>query len=335
MCVRCGEHSSQFSMDILSSLIDNFTYVMDLDVDGEVYSTVCSRFEAILKSAASEHVNLPVAGLSGLLHLSLLGAYKVQSHTIKDKLFNSAALTLQGSVISSIAPWSSQLVRFLLEYNIVDVNNSSRFNLTPLELAIKLQNVEAAEMLVERGATVCQSFYPLKCSNALHYAVINGNMRDVQFVMSTVQMEYLHYSNEGMSTSLLQSLLDDTSGYDSAFPYSPLYISSIHCVTGLSCTAFAYLSQHLTLDRQSLPLPPRMLHSQTCFHYDVMDGGNNNNQRRWYMNTNHLSGWNSYDSFQVGKNSRCDLPRINIHQSDFFQEFERLFVDLGFVNPSY
>ena len=334
MCVQCSEHSSQFTTDILSSLIDNFTYVMDLDIDSEIYSTVSSRFETVLKSAASEHDNLPIPGMSGLLHLSLLGAYKVQSHTIKDKLFNGAALTLQGSVVNSIAPWSSQLLRFLLEYNTVDVNDSSKFTLTPLELAIKLQNYEAAEMLVERGGTVCHSFSPLKCSNALHYAVVNGNERDVRFVISTVQTEYLRYSNQRMSTSLLQSLLADIRGYDLTFPYSPLYISSIHCVTGLSCTVFAYLSQHLTSDHQVLPLPPRMLHSQTCSPYDVMDGGNSN-QRRWYVNPNHLSGWNSYHSFRVGKNSQCDLPRVNIHQSDFFQEFERLFVDLGYVDPSY
>ena len=332
MIVRCGEHSSQLDMGILSSLIDNFTSVMDLDVDSELYSTVTSRFETVLKSTTSENGNLPITETSGLLHLSLLGAYKVQSHTIKDKLSRSKILTLQGSKVDSIAPWSSQLLQFLLEYNVVDINSSSRFALTPLELAIKLQIFEAAKMLVHRGGTVCRSFSPLKCSNALHYAAINGNERDVQFVMSTVQTEYLRYSNQTMTVSLLQSLLADTSGYDSTFPYSPLYISSIHCATGLSCTVYSYFSQHLTPDHQVLPLPPRMLHSQTCSYDDVMNDGGDT-QRRWHVNPNHLSGWSSYSSFQVGKNSRCDLPRVNVHQSDFSQEFERLFIDLGYVDP--
>ena len=331
MYVRCGEHSSQPDVDVLNSLIDNFTSVMDLDIDSELYTTVTSRFETILKSTTSERENL-IPEMSGLLHLSLLGAYKVQSHTIKDKLSRSEALALQGSVVDSVAPWNSELLKFLLEYNVVDANNSSRFTLTPLELAIKLQNFEAAKMLVQRGGAVCQSFVPLRCSNALHYATINGNLRDVQFVMSAVQTEYLRYSNQSMALSLFQSLLADTIGYDSTFPYSPLYISSIHCATGLSCAIFSYLSQHLTVDDPVLPLPPRMLHSQTCSGDDVMDGGDT--QRRWYVNSNHLSGWDSYDSFRVGKNSRCDLPRVNVHQSNFSQEFERLFVDLGYVKSS-
>jgi hypothetical protein len=327
-----GEHSSQLNMDVLSSLIDNFTSVMDLDVDSELYGTVTSRFEAVVKSTTSEHGNPPIREMSGLLHLSLLGAYNVQSHTIKDKLSRSETLTLQGRVVDFIAPWSSQLLQFLLEYNVVDVNNSSRFTLTPLELAIKLQNHEAAKMLVDRGGAVCQSFVPLKCSNALHYAAINGNERDVQFVMTTVQTEYLRNSNQTMSTSMLQSLLADTSGYDSTFPYSPLYISSIHCATGLSCTIYSYLSQHLTSVHPVLPLPPRILHSQTCSCDDVMDG--RDAQRRWYVNPNQLSGWSSYCSFRVGKSSRCDLPRVNIRQSDFSQQFERLFVRLGYVECS-
>ena len=333
MIVQCGEHSLQLDMGVLSSLIDNFTSVMDLDIDTELYSTVTSRFETVLKSTTSENRNLPITEMSGLLHLSLLGAYKVQSHTIKDKLSRSETLTFQGGMVDSIAPWSSQLLQFLLEYNVVDVNNSSRYALTPLELAIKLQNFEAAKMLVHRGGTVCQSFSPLKCSNALHYAAINGNKRDVQFVMSTVQTEYLHCSNETMTALLLQSLLADTSGYDSTFLYSPLYISSINCATGLSCAVYSSLSQHLTPDHQLFPLPPRMLHSQTCSYYgDVMDDGGDT-QRRWHVNPNHSSGWSSYDSFRVGKNSRCDLPRVNIHQSDFSLEFERLFVGLGYVDP--
>ena len=327
--VQCGP--SQLDVDVLSSLIDKFTSVLDLDIDGELYNTVTSRFETVLRLTTSERgiPPDPIAEMSGVLHLSLLGAYKVQSHTIKDKLSKSETLTLEGGVIDSIAPWSSQLLQLLLEYNVVDVNNSSRFALTPLELAVKLQNFEAAKMLVDRGGTVCQSFAPLKCSNALHYAVINGNQRGVQFVMSTIQAEYLHYSKQTVTALLLQLLLTDTSGYDSTFPYSPLYISSIHCATGLSCTVFSYLSQHLSPDHQVLHLPPRMLHSQTCSYDDVMDGGDAQVQRRWYVNPNHLSGWNSYDTFSVGKNSRCDLPRVNVHQSNFSQEFEELFVDLG------
>lgn len=330
--VRCGEQSSPFGVDVLSNLIDNFTSVMDLDLDSELYSTITSRFEAIVKSTTSEHGNPLILEMSGLLHLSLLGAYKVQGHTIKDKLSRSETLMLQSSVIDSIAPWSSQLLKLLLEYNVVDINNSSSFTLTPLELAIKLQNHEAAKMLVDRGGAVCQSFAPLKCSNALHYAVINGNNRDVQFILITVQAEYLHYSNQTMTALMLQSLLADTSGYDSTFLYSPLYISSIHCATGLSCTVYSYLSQYLTSVHPVLPLPPRMLHSQTCSCNDIMDGGDA--QRRWYVNPNHLSGWSSYGSFRVGKNSRCDLPRVSVRQSDFSQEFERLFVDLGYVECS-
>lgn len=330
--VQCGEHSSPLGVDVLSSLINNFTSVMDLDVDSELYSTVTSRFEAVVKSTTSEHGNPPILEMSGLLHLSLLGAYKVQSHTIKDKLSRSETLMLQSSMIDSIAPWSSQLLQLLLEYNVVDINNSSRFTLTPLELAIKLQNHEAAKMLVDRGGAVCQSFAPLKCSNALHYAIINGNKRDVQFIMITVQAEYLHHSNQTMTASMLQSLLADTSGYDSTFPYSPLYISSIHCATGLSCTVYSYLSQHLTSVHAVLPLPPRMLHSQTCSCDDIMDGGDA--QRRWYVNPNHLSGWSSYGSFRVGKNNQCDLPRVSVRQSDFSQAFERLFVNLGYVECS-
>ena len=331
--VRC-EHSSQLQLtvDVLSSLIDNFTYVMDLEVDSELYSTVSSQFESIVKLSTSEHGNLSLPVTSGLLHLSLLGAYKVQSHTIKDRLSKSEILTLQGSTINSLAPWSSQLLRLLLEYDVVDVNNSSRFTLTPLELAIKLQNSKAAEMLVQRGSSVCESFSPLKCSNALHYAIINGNERDVQFVVSTIETEYLNYSSKRMTTLLLQPLLVDTRGYDSTFPHSPLHISSIHCVTGLSCSIFAYLSQYLAPDHQTLSLPPRMLHSQTCSHYDVDSG---DDHKRWYVNPKQLSGWKSYDSFNVGKNSGCDLPRINIHHSDFIREFERVFVDLGYVDPSY
>lgn len=332
-----GEHSrlssdSEFELNnvvsSLNDLIENFTYVMDLQADKELYSITTSEFESILKLTTSEHGRRSLPVMSGLLHLTLLGAYKVHSHTIKDVLSKNEIFTLQHNKISSIAPWSSQLLKYLLEYKAMDINSPSMFTLTPLELAIKLQNYEAVQMMVQDGGIICESFTPLKCSNALHYAIINENESEVELVINTIKDEYLNYSSAtGMNASLLQSLLFDTHAYDSTFLYSPLQISSLHCVTGLSCATYAYLNPYLTPDHHKLFLPPSILHSQTCSDYDV--GINNDHNIIWSVSPTQTSGWKSYYGFNIGKMSRCDLPTISVHEDNFLQEFEHLFVDLG------
>ena len=319
------EHSD--IIQVLSDLIENFTYVMDLNVDGELFNTTTSTFESTLNLATSEKL-LPM--LSRLLHLTVLGAYRVQCHTIKDNLSKSGVMTLQGSQIYSTAPWNTRLLQNVLEY--VNLDNSSSVTRSSLELAIKLQNLKAAMLIVQRGGTFCESFSPPKCSNAVHYAIINDNLRDLKFVINSIKFEYLRYtSNNETFSSLLQSLLTDTFMYDSTFLYSPLHISNLHCVTGLSCESYSYLTctSYLSHDQQEMTLPPRILHTQTC---SASDMDVSSDHRKWYVDSKQTSGWKSYGGFGVGKSSRCDLPRLNVHDSDFFRELERLFVDLGYVD---
>ena len=333
--VNCGEERT-LSMDfelnsaisILTELIENFTYVMDLQVDEKLFNSTSSKFKSMLNSIAIEHGRRPLPGMSGLLHSALLGAYKVKCHTIKDKLSKSHESTLEDE-IHSIAPWNTLLLQYLLDYSTVDVDEPSSLALSPLDLAIKLQNIEAAEMILLKRGTVCESFTPLKCSNALHYATINNNLRDLEFLMSNVKLDYLNQtSNTNLTLSLADSLISDTHAYDSTFTYSPLQVSIVHCLVGFSCSMYSYLSSYLSPTHRQLSLPSRALHSQTC---SVSETDINAGARTWYINPNQVSGWRLYSGFQIGKNNGCDLPRINIHDDDFLEEFQRLFVDLGYV----
>ena len=313
-------------IQVLSDLIRNFTYVMDFQLDSELFNSTTSAFESALSLATYEE-SLPI--LSKLFHLALLGAYNVQCHTIKDKLSRSGVMSVQGSQIDSIAPWSTQLLQYLLNY--VGPSVPSNASCSALELAIKLQNLEAARMIVERGGTFCESFAPLKCNNALHFAIINNNQRDLEYIINSIKVEYLRSDplNTEMNLSLFQSLLLDTLAYDSTFSYSPLQISNLHCVVGLSCITYSYLTSYLSPDHQKLSLPPKVLHTQTC-SADCVDI--DDNDRKSYLNTKQTSGWKSFKGFKVGKDNRCDLPKLNVRESGFFQLFQRLFVDLGYVD---
>lgn len=333
--MRCDEHSSKSAntklehsgiVQVLSDLIWNFTYVMDLQLDSELFNSTTSAFESALSLATYEE-SLPM--LSELLHLALLGAYKVQCHTIKDKLSRSRVMAVQGSQIHSIAPWNTQLLQYILKY--MEPSVPSTASCSALELAIKLQNLEAAKMIVERGGKFCESFGPPKCNNALHFAVINNNQRDLEYIINSIKVEYLrsHTLDTEMNLSSFQSLLLDTLAYDSTFLYSPLQISNLHCVVGLSCVTYSYLISYLSPDHQKLSLPPKVLHTQTC----LADGVDiDEDDRKSYVNTKETSGWKSYNGLKVGKDNRCDLPRLSVRESDFFQQFERLFVDLGYVD---
>ena len=326
--VKCGEKDLALNsiVDVLTDLIENYTYVMDLQVDSELHNTTMSSMLNLVSNYHSEH---PLPAMSGLLHLALLGAYRVQCHTVKDRLSKGLESTLEDSDIQSIAPWSTQLLQYVLECNIVNVNNSSRFNFLPLELAIRLQNLEAAEMITQRGGTVCESYTPLKCSNALHYATINNNLRDLKFILSIIKADHLNQTSSANPTSsLTDSLISDTQAYDSTFAYSPLQVSIVHCLVGSSCSMYSYLSSYLSPAHKQLSLTSRMLHSQTC---SVMDNGVDTDARRWYVSSNQVSGWRLYNGLHIGRSNGCDLPRINIHNDNFLEEFERVFVDLGYV----
>lgn len=332
LLVLSSDYQLELSNDtihILCDLIENYTYVMDIKVDSDLFSTTTMKFETTLKLITDKYGKKSLPVISRLVPLALIGAYKVQCHTIKDILSRGEVLTLQSHEVFSVASWNTQLLRYLLDYNVTDFIGSSWATISPLELAVKLQNFEAVRMIVQRGGTVCESFAPLKCNNALHYATINSNVGDLEFLINCIKLEYGNFAlSKEMNMSLLQSLLSHTHAYDSTFAYSPLHISIIHCVIGLSCSVYSAITRYLSTDCQNLSLPPRILQSQTCSAYNV--NTNFDDYRSWYVNQQ-ISGWKSFYSFKLGKNNGCDLPKINVHESGFLQEFERLFVNLGSV----
>ena len=336
--VRCGELSNlsdshvklgNNNLHILSDLIENFTYVMDSEVDNDLLNTTTSKFKSLLKFTTFEYGEGSLSVLSALVPLTIIGAYKVQCHAVKDKLSKGDAITIQSHQIYSIAPWNTQLLHYLLEYDI-DLNSSVKGTISPLELAIKLQNIEAVRMIVQRGGTFCESFTPLKCNNAIHYAIVNDNKRDLEFIINSIKKEYFRCT---LNIEInIHSLLSESHAYDSTFVYTPLQISVLHCVIGLSCSTYSSLIPYLSPNYQRLSLPPRSLHSQTC----PVDGMYINlDDRRWYVNSQQISGWKTYHDFKLGKNHGCDLPKINVHEVDFLQKFENLFVDLGYVDHYY
>jgi len=335
----------------MRQLVDDFTYVMHLETDRDLYNRIRSSFSLELKDYLSivDSESATDTDTWSLVQQVLTGAFKLRAHAIKDSLASGRMVTVSRRDFASVANWSLDLLQEVILSTHLDLRNENRgMGLSPLELAVKLQMTAAASLLLENGAVVCTSLFPLKCSDALHYAVINEDRLTVSLIMDTLREEVERAGGE-----LKQVLCSIVSEKGRNVAFSPLEIAHLHCLSGLSCVAYETLLTDVdmgcvlnaTSDTRNLFTavatsrarrlfsPNQTVGTKFEFGYSIRSplNGPSHWLPRWTIlgYQGRRSGWGVYDHFRVGQEG-CDLPRVSFRQFSPHQ-LEAFFGKLRFV----
>ena len=233
----------------LLQLIDNYTFVMDLEFDGELRSGISGNFsstlERYLRLTRQEERD------HSIIHQALLGAFRLRGNAIKDRLASGKLLTISKARFDSTAEWWLDLLEMIVQSGGFDVNSIGACDedmtliMSPLELAVKLRMTGAVSVLLGHSARVCLSTAPLECSDALQSAVINQDNDIISLLVKAfrkeqpIMMRSLHESEQ---TSDDLCLFLTRKGRNNSF--SSLEIAQTHCQLGLSCTALQLLLSH-------------------------------------------------------------------------------------------
>lgn len=318
----------------LLELVQNFTYVMDLPTDVEAFQQTVTAFSPMLHEYIMQTTS-ESRDQSLVLH-SLLGAFRLRANAIKDTLSSRRLTQVKRAKFDDVANWSLSLFKEVIVSGGFNVNVADESTgMTPLEVAVKLQMIEAASLLLLNGATLCTSVSPLECSDALHYAAINQDMRGVELLLNTLTKE------PSLSTNMICPYLI----WKGRVSFSPLEIAYLQCQMGLSCTlSQLFNSLRFNCNNYWQNMSIDTLISHTPFGIDTLSQcqcqsdtttlqcGPKNGYHclppAW-ATTNPASknsGWLTYRQFQVGQNG-CDLPRVNLKDITT-KDFETVFVNL-------
>ena len=345
--LRTGELHVHVHEELLR-LIENYTFVMDLEFDGKLLSGISSDLSSALKS----YLRMTTWGERdhSIIHQALLGAFRLRGNTIKDCLAAGKLLTMSRAEFGRTAEWWLDLLKMIVQSGGFDLNgvgSDKTTSVSPLELAVRLQMTGATSWLLEHGARLCSSFAPLECTDALQYAVVNQDIHSTSLLVEAFRKEQLDPSlrtSEGACWFLTRK------GRNISF--SSLEIAQTHCQLGLSCTTLGYIHSLLghalncsfvedrnlwwnseinLLKENSLRICPVNTFSEA----DAFSEGPQHLQSdsslfgRWlpqWAVVDGSWGWAVYEGWHLGK-SGCDLPRININQLSV-EMFKKLFVDL-------
>lgn len=320
----------------MRQLVDDFTYVMHLETDRDLYNRIRSSFSSELKDYLSmvDSESATDTNTWSLVQQVLMGAFKLRAHVIKDSLASGRMVTVSRRDFASVANWSLDLLQEVVLSTHLDLRNQENrgVGLSPLELAVKLQMTAAASLLLENGAVVCSSLFPLNCSDALHYAVINEDRLTVSLIMGTLREEVKRVGGE-----LKQVLCSIVSEKGRNVAFSPLEIAHLHCLSSLSCVAYETLLTDVNMGcvlnatpdtgnfftavtstrARKLFSPTQTVGTKFEFGYSIRSplNGPSHWLPRWAMlgYQGRRSGWGVYNHFRVGQEG-CDLPRVNFRQ---------------------
>ena len=330
-------------------LIENYTFVMDLQFDGELQTSISSDFssalENYLRTTRREERD------HSIVHRALLGAFRLRGNAVKDRLASGKLLTIRRAQFDSTAKWWLDLLEMIVQSGGFDVNSIDAEGITrmsPLELAIKLRMTGAVLVLLDHGARLCVSSASLDCSDALQYAVVNQDLKIISLLVETFRRERLltkrslPVSDETCNDFCLFLTRKGRSG-----SFSSLEIAYNHCQFGLSCTALQFLLSHTSncsftedqgpwwsskidssKQKNSLQICPESSFSKRSPHLrnaSVVFGGW---LPEWAAVTGaaQTRGWAAYGDWRLGREG-CDLPRFNIGQLSA-EKFQKFIVDL-------
>ena len=347
VCIALSARES-VHLQHMRQLVDDFTYVMHLETDRDLYNRIRSSFSLELKDY-SDSEPASDTNIRSLVQQVLNGASKLRAHAIKDSLASGRAVTVSRRDFTSVANWSLDLLQEVIQSTHFDLRTETvGVEVSPLELAVKLQMTEAASLLLKNGAVVCTSLIPLKCSDALHYAVINEDRLTVSLIMAALRKEVTTVGGE--LKPILCSIASEK-GRNVAF--SPLQIAHLHCLSGLSCVAYETILIDVNMDcLLNTKLDTRNFFTAvatakakefncptptvgTNFRFGSSASSSLNSPPNWLpqwalLGCQGRSGWRVYCHFRVGQGG-CDLPRVSLRQLSPHQ-LEEFFGKLRYVS---
>lgn len=240
----------------LLDLIEEFSNAIDLEVDRTLYESTTERFSSLLNDYMQQynsHKNIDVqltfdldrrkveSDLGHLLHKALLGAFSLRMNSIKDWLRGSRdeELSVEPCHRENIANWSLTLVKAILHFYSPTTESAGIH--TSLKLAVKLQLIEAMELILQRVTTVNSGTKQcnLQFIDALQCAIISQNLPSILILISAhvAELETTLTDVQGRPAAICRCLTRE----GSEMPLSPWAIADLQCTMGLSCEAAQYL----------------------------------------------------------------------------------------------
>ena len=190
----------QLVLGEMYALVEEHSLIVDPHSHQDRYSSILSRFNTCLLEL--NHVNettLLDQWMDMLTNAVIRGVHRIRGYAIKHALSSGEYLTVHPNTISS--PWNTDVLVTLFrwrhtlarwgEFKVGGAcNNAARSDvICPLNLAVKLGLADISKLLVEERGGFCMTFDPLRCSSALHYAVLNQDIATIDYFLGHVSME--------------------------------------------------------------------------------------------------------------------------------------------------
>lgn len=240
-------HIRGLKFQALLDLTEEFSDAIDLEVDRMLYESTTEQFCNLLADYVQHYdshgINLTsqVEGrvlendLGLLLQKALLVAFSLRMNSIKDWLSQGKGLSIGSHHRDNIANWSLTLVKEILHYS-SSMSKSGNMH-SSLRLAVKLQLIEAIEMLlqygIDAGSKECNSHF----INSLQQAVINQHLEGISILIKAhIELNMMIDVHERLAL-ICQCLTREGSD----IPLSPWEIADTQCNSGLSCEVAHYL----------------------------------------------------------------------------------------------
>lgn len=242
----------------LLRLIEAFSSVMSLEIDGELYQELKNEFETVLEEYNA--LGITCAGRVELIHAAILGAFRLQGNVIKDTLANGELKQVNRTSITEYAYWSLDFLKSILtapmsgsECGISDTLSTPHEGRTALRLAIELRMLKVVQELIQKGGSVFHCGNK-ECGNDLEGVVcgfvdvllpavwnVDEEMialliREIITAQRTSSVSY-HLQQENWLCHVLNKICGNTST-----TVSPFQAAYLHCVLLSVCTAYDYLT---------------------------------------------------------------------------------------------
>lgn len=352
-----GNRDAELLLNELREQVFLYTQAMDLEVDEdrEVYSRIIAHFPAKMTSYLHA-VKLESTQVDHSFLCDLVSAvHWLKFNAIKDRFNAGKRVSVDHELFQRLAPWAVDLLSYTLSEHShwFNVNASScEGKLTPLELAVKLQMINSVELLLEKGAVVCENGEQPICNSALLLAVTTQNFKILQILLNVIKE-----INSVTVSSQQSGFHSDT--WKILNP-SPLQASSLICWSGLGCECYNSLTSLLRhsythdVSKELLGISvPRalqeLIYTGTCPHrvnmrnYERIDITNTFTSIFPLTDSNGAEpicgprildsgGWRVYenDVFAGRINEGCQLPQVSLGTIST-NDFESIFIKMRSV----
>lgn len=242
----------------LLQIIERFSSVMSLEIDGELYQEIRNEFAAVLEEY--DALGITCAGRVELIHAAILGSFRLQGNVVKDTLAKGDLKHVSRASVTDYAYWGLDLLKSILsapiyggsECSTRDVLNTPHGGRTALRLAAELRMLKVVQVLVESGGSVfhCGSGrcgddlerVACGCVKVLLPAVWNGDKEMAALLVEGIRETHRtsSYANHLQEENWLCDVFNKVCG-NSSTAVSLLQAAYLHCMLLSVWAVYDYL----------------------------------------------------------------------------------------------